>query len=302
MEGRRLRYSERRQLAETGSLGDLEHDGVPDALRNALEYALDEAFGSPGGARFKEELRRSCVEHFGWNLDSHLVVENAVRHADLDEFLDFLEIVAEEGAQRRSYTMDAGPGRVFSGSGRYKQSFRAVFADFEERFNAWADRHRFGYRLEGGEVRRIGSPALADAIVGPALLAVRREGWEQVERGFKEALEHQRGGVDENDDALTAAHAALESALKAAGLGGDRLATLAKSLRRSQLVPSQLEGVPELLDDLLKRSSSIRDPHSDAHGKAPGARAVPQSLVDLAIHWAGAFIVYLAEVADEART
>lgn len=83
------------------------------------------------------------------------------------------------------------------------------------------------------------------------------------------------------------------------GLKGDRLSTLAKSLRGSGLVPSQLEGVPQLLDDLLKRSSAIRDSLGDAHGKAPGASDVPQPLVDLAVHWTGAFIVYLAESVRE---
>jgi hypothetical protein len=130
-------------------------------------------------------------------------------------------------------------------------------------------------------------------------MAVKRPGWEEAERCFREAIQHQRGGPDENDDALTAANAALESALKAAGFKGDRLSTLAKSFRNSDLAPSELKGVPEALDSLLKRSGAIRDSHSDSHGKAPGAEPVPQELVDLAIHWAGAFIVFLGESIPE---
>jgi len=53
------------------------------------------------------------------------------------------------------------------------------------------------------------------------------------------------------------------------------------------------------LDDLLQRSNAIRSTAGDAHGKAPGAGEVPQSLVNLAIHLTGSFIVYLAEVANE---
>lgn len=87
--------------------------------------------------------------------------------------------------------------------------------------------------------------------------------------------------------------------MKAAGYSGDRLSALAKSFRNSDAVPSELKGVPEALDTLLKRSSALRDNHSDAHGKAPGAEAVPQELVDLAIHWAGSFIVYLSEIESE---
>lgn len=298
METRRLRYSERARLAETGSLGDLEHDAVPDALRNALAYVLKTTAASSGGKGFFESLQKACVEHFEWNSEPDRVVSKAIRHSNLLEFLDFVEITGEEGLRPQTHIINAGPGMTFSNGRQYRQTSYPVFADFEKQFNALADRHRFGYRIESGEARRIGSPALAEAIVGPALLAARRDGWEQVERSFKEALAHQRGGLDENDDALTAAHAALESALKAAGLRGDRLSALAKSFRGSSLVPSQLEQVPELLDSLLKRSSAIRDPHSDAHGKAPGSTEVPQALVDLAIHWTGAFIVYLAEMID----
>jgi hypothetical protein len=130
-------------------------------------------------------------------------------------------------------------------------------------------------------------------------MTVQRPGWEEAERSFKEAIQHQRGGPDENDDALTAANAALESAMKAAGFKGDRLSTLAKSFRNSDYAPSELKGVPEALDTLLKRSGAIRDSHSDSHGKAPGAEPVPQGLVDLAIHWTGAFIVFLSETVDQ---
>jgi hypothetical protein len=111
---------------------------------------------------------------------------------------------------------------------------------------------------------------------------------------YKEALHHQRGGADENDDALTAACAAVEAAMKAAGYRGDRLGSLSKSFRNSGAVPPELAGVPEALDTLLHRIDAIRSSHGDSHGKHAGADEVPQALVDLAIHWADAFIVYLA--------
>lgn len=60
-------------------------------------------------------------------------------------------------------------------------------------------------------------------------------------------------------------------------------------------MPPQLEGVPEALDKLLKRSTSIRDPLGDAHGKPPNANPVPESVADLTIYWTGAFVNYLSE-------
>jgi hypothetical protein len=83
------------------------------------------------------------------------------------------------------------------------------------------------------------------------------------------------------------------------GLKGATLGDLGKSLRDSRYVPAHLAGVPKMLDDLLQRSNAIRSTEGDAHGKQPGAATVPQSLVNLAIHLAGAFIVYLAEVRRE---
>ena len=130
-------------------------------------------------------------------------------------------------------------------------------------------------------------------------MLLSQPGWEEAERSFREALPHQRGPASENDDALTAANAALEAALKAMGLNGSTLGELGRSLQASGYVPRHLVGVPKLLDDLLQRSNAIRSTEGDVHGKAPGASDVPQSLVNLTIHVAGAFIVYLAEVKGE---
>ncbi|HWA83549.1 MAG TPA: hypothetical protein VG820_08960, partial [Fimbriimonadaceae bacterium] len=71
--------------------------------------------------------------------------------------------------------------------------------------------------------------------------------------------------------------------------------------KKSARLPTELKGVPEALEVLLGRSGALRSAHGDAHGKAAGAAAVPQALVDLAIHWAGAFIVYLGEMSDGAH-
>jgi hypothetical protein len=163
--------------------------------------------------------------------------------------------------------------------------------DVEAQVNELCERHRFGYRFENGEAREIGSPALDVEVVGPALLAVQRPGWDQVERSFKEALEHQRGG--ETDDALTAAQAALEAALKAVGMKGQFEAML-KQFRNSPIIPPYLLAMPDALDallTLLDRSNAVRSTEGDAHGKAPGAAPLPQELAALAIHLTGAFIL-----------
>jgi hypothetical protein len=284
----RLRYADRLRLTEEGSLGDLSHDDVPTGLRNAVAHLVADLAESsvyrhdyPSHQTY-ERLRLELAQHFG--LAKPPSDAGAwFRSAGLLEFLDGLEIVVE--LERLTWTLADG-------------STRQPLAGVEARLQRLCIRHRFGYQVENGRMRRVGSPALDVRVVGPALIAVSRPGWEQVERTFREALQHQRGGPEERDDSLTAATAALEAALKAAGLKGDRLSALAKSLRNSDLVPGQLKEVPEALDTLLKRSGAIRDPFSDAHGKPPDAVEVPEELVDLTIYWTGAFINYLAAAAD----
>lgn len=282
----RPRYSDRKRLAETGSLGPLGYDVTPE-LKTAITQVLKDldSRGAPGTAAVKS-FAHHAAQHFAFHDKDWITTwiqlpQWIVRTASSDEVLDLIEILVEEATQTLEYQ---------DGSGRQVVPWR----DIEARVNHLFERYRVGYRLERGEIRRVGSPALDEFVVGPALQAVHRPGWEEVERSYREVLHHQRGGPDERDDALTAATASLEAAMKAAGLKGDRLSALAKSFRNSGLVPSQLEGVPEALDTLIKRSSAIRDPFGDAHGKAPGAPEIPAEIVDLTIYWTGAFINYLA--------
>jgi hypothetical protein len=278
MEG--LRYSDRRRLAETGGLGDLLHEEVPDGLALAIRVVVegaDERVTEP----FRTALNNELMEHFGvgqrWG-SFYSGGEN------VDAFIDAVEILAEVAAEGVF---------VNDRSGRRGSTYTPV-PDVEERINRAFQRFRFGYRIEGGKVRKIGSPALEETVVGPALLAVQRPGWEEAERSYREAIEHQRAG--ETDDALTAANAAVEAALKAAGLDGGTLKELARSFKSAGYVPRYLENVPDLLEDLLDRLHAMRSQAGDAHGRAPGAADPEAALADLAVHLAGSFIVYLADV------
>jgi len=281
-----LRYSQRKLLAETGSLGDYGYEEAPQPFRNALWYLIYQPT-SDARTNMIESVTSEARLHFGW--PGGETVGGFVQAAPVDELLDLIEIL-----------IDQCTSKTFKSSWNSQHqsyNFANVMSDAEQRINDLCERHRFGYRFEGGEARKVGSPALDAEIVGPTLLAVRRPGWDQVERSFREALDHQRGG--ETDDALTAAHAAVEAALKAVGMTG-QFGTMLKQFRNSSLVPPYLHAVPEALDallTLLDRSNAIRSNEGDAHGKSSGAHDVPQPLADLAIHWAGAFILYISSTA-----
>jgi hypothetical protein len=269
---RPLRYSERKRLAETGTLGDLEHDEVPAGLKTAVQNLVEHA-NSRVRTSFHGDLANAYVEHFGigqrW-------LGFILGPPDVDDFLDAMEILAEVAS--RPITVSSSRVRPIP--------------DVADRLDGLFERFRFGYRLEGGEIHKVGSPALEAEVIRPTLLAVQRPGWEHVERSYREALDHQLGG--EIDDALTAANAAVEAALKAVGMKGNTLKELARSFRNARLVPGYLANVPELLEDLLDRLHAARSTAGDAHGKSPGTADAPPELADLAVHWAGAFIVYLA--------
>ena len=273
---RKLRYSERKRLAERGSLDDLVHEEIPTPLRTAVTNLLERDV--PFKGRFLRNVANELIEHFGRSQHWFAFVSTN----DVDEFLDFLEIVCEQGSRVARARRGSAPAAVY-------------YPDITAKINNLLERHRFGYRIEGGEVRKIGSPALDEVIVGKALLAVQRPGWNEVENDYRKALGHQRAG--EVDDALTSANAAVESALKAVAMKGTSLGPLAKSFKSSSLAPSYLADVPELLEDLLGKLMAARSTHGDAHGKAPGAQPGEQALADLAVYWAGAFVAYLAEIA-----
>jgi hypothetical protein len=156
------------------------------------------------------------------------------------------------------------------------------------------ERHRFGYRIQDGQVHAVRSPLLEAVVVGPALFAVREAGWDQADASYREALDRQRAG--EIDDALTAANAAVEAALKAFGCTGDRLGPLLRDLKRKPMLAGYVAGTADQIVALLGRLMGWRSAEGDAHGKAPGAQDPPPELASLAIHWAGAFIVYLHDL------
>ncbi len=297
-EGTRLRFSERKQIAETGALGPLTFDQVPDPLRTALMFVLAERFKTDSlGKAFKSELHRKSVEHFGWAPSES--IENWIQWSKIDELLDFVEIVAEIAPIQINYRQAFHSG----GSLLYRTAKGVPFSDFETKYNQLSDRHRFGYRLQDGLIQQVGSPALSEVVIGPALLSTNRTGWEHVDRSFREALHHQRGPKDENDDALTAANAALESALKASGISGNNLGQLADGFKRADFPHAQISSLPSSLAEILKRVGAVRNTLGDAHGRHPGSDAsVPDEIVDLAIHITGSFIVYLAAVSSSDST
>jgi hypothetical protein len=259
MTERRLHYTERLRLAAEGTLGDIVHDEMPYPLRRALLHLLT-ASNTVGARKFRQavwdhaRLFTAWADNCGWT--------DLITDAHTDYVLEMLELAAAE---------DPGLEPVLN-----------------EMFERWL----FGFRIENGTVRQIDSPVLAREITAPALLATQRAGWDHVETAYREALVHRRAG--DYADALDSTLAAVEAALKAAGFTGSSLGALATAFKKSPLVDGYAEDLADNITTLLNRLMGWRSVRGKSHGKAPGAPAeAPEELAALAIHWAGAFIVYL---------
>src|SRR4051794_34750395 len=106
----RLRYSDRKRLADQGSLGPLEYTDVPAPLRKAIASIYRHAAYQPmAGEHFDRRMVAACEQHFGRTFYGRGISENfervqyfiegTYRAASVDEFLDVCEILAEEAVR-----------------------------------------------------------------------------------------------------------------------------------------------------------------------------------------------------------
>jgi hypothetical protein len=117
-----LRYSDRKRVAETGSLGPLAFDTVPEGFRIALASVLDEAESRYAIVKwpFRNGLDSHCRQHFGWSENWFPSAYWLVQDATTDQVLDFVEILVEEATKTYSFVERGG--------------FQA-FAEIEDRLN-----------------------------------------------------------------------------------------------------------------------------------------------------------------------
>ena len=156
-----MRYSDRKRLAEEGTLGDLTHDRVSDEMGVAVRALMESAHGLTRKA-FSERVTNAAIRHFGIGQPWGSYIAGGM---DPDSLLDLVEIAAEEAAKT---VMVVDPER----GGR--RVARVPIPDFErdanrifERFRIrWSkprsttestDRCRPSPRASSGHARR-GSP------------------------------------------------------------------------------------------------------------------------------------------------
>src|SRR4051794_26010178 len=95
--GRKLRYSERKRLAETGNLGELVHDVVPDGLRRAVATLITRSTrdGSPDGKKLIFLHRLAERYHLLADAPPEGELWDFFFVTDTDGFLDLVEIAVD---------------------------------------------------------------------------------------------------------------------------------------------------------------------------------------------------------------
>lgn len=225
-------------------------DDVPETLIVAVKHLYDTIPGRTGlpPSRIRREIVNRCVAHFGVPADQ--VVANVLFGGDAGRFIDFSEILVEVGQENF---------RVFSGQ---RHTFVLPIPAIGSTLNDLFERHRFGFRIEDGNARRLTSPLLEQEVVGPSLFAAKRAGWDKVDDDYREALIHQRGG--EIGLAMNSAHAAAESALKALGFKGASLSDLMREFRKSDIARPYLSSGLDQLMGVISKLTPLRG-EGEAH-------------------------------------
>jgi hypothetical protein len=215
-----LRYSDRKRVAETGGLGLEEYDRVTTPLRNAVSSVWEEGRKNGNvGAHFSTKLDAHYCQHLGRSGEIP-VWTFLTSDPPVEEFLDFIEILAEEAD--KIWTYPEGAARLSRRRAAPQPHLPASSVRLPSRERPGATGRVTGARRVRGGAGASGRP--------PARMGARRA---ELPRSSS-APAWRTGRARRCADG---GYGGARAALKAAGVNGDRLSTLAKSLRNSDLVP-----------------------------------------------------------------
>lgn len=175
----------------------------------------------------------------------------------------------------------------------YDHSSGYVYAQVErlfyERIRAHLREHQLAFDLVGGKIIPKEAEELHSEVVVPALTLLQdRWLFAEVERQYQDALEELSRG--KWADAVTDANSAAEQTLRIIlGFENGQLPDLLAEARRRDLFGDVQAKWLKKATDGLAALSEIRSEEGDAHK----AGTADEATAWLAVHWAGALIVFL---------
>lgn len=258
-------------------------EDAPDAFRNQLVFALMDANGQHTFRAVHGYLARGRGTPYlsGSRHEPGDDLLELIRTGSTDDLMD----VIDAAIQTR---LGADTGLVVGGG------WQEVH-EFVERIRAHLEDHKLAFDVINNQVVDKTSEELHREVVVPALTLLHsRPRFADVERQYRDALDelskHQWG------DAITDANAAAEETLRILlGLKEGKLPDLLGQARQRGLFGDVQERWLKQFVNGFGALSSMRNVEGDAHKAGTEER----SIAWLAVHWAGALIVFFVE-RDEA--
>jgi hypothetical protein len=135
---------------------------------------------------------------------------------------------------------------------------------FEAFLNTVLTEHRISWEMVDGEMITFQSKELHQQVIIPTLrLLSGREGWEDVEAAYQDALREVAAG--HAADAITDAATALDQALRLLGCDGNSLGPLAKSAKAMGLLARHDSTLADAIEKIIHWVSADRSESGDAH-------------------------------------
>lgn len=251
---------------------------APPALRHRVIYAMRDALdlGPTSLARVHEDACRNV----------YAVMVRAHGLPDLAGVPEDFPVDAVETFVLRCSTL-----QLMDVVGTYFLALPDSLAPgFADRVNQILREHKLAYELVGDRVVPKQAEVLHREVVVPALTLLNgRPEFEGVERQYREALDEIASG--KWGDAVTDANAAVEQALRVMlGFEGGQLPGLLGEARKRGLLGGTEASRLKRFASGLEALADTRNVGGDAHGGVGD-----EETAWLAVHWAGALIVFLVQ-------
>jgi hypothetical protein len=273
-------------------------DEAPAEFRHQLVFAIRDAATWPVGPDWEvRNLNRALIDRITGYLREeygrpYLAIATNENGADLGSF-----IVERATTPQLMDAIDAVID-VFLNEGQ-SPALRSFAADGLTRFSDTVRRrlrqHKLVYDLVELQVVGKRSEELHQAVVAPALTLLHgRPQFAEAERQYRDALNELADG--KWADAVTDASAAAENLLRTIlGLQQGTLADLLGQARlRGLFGDAQSSRIKKVVNGFTALAD-VRNEESDAHGNR-----TDQETAWLAVHWAGALLVYIVQRAEAA--
>jgi hypothetical protein len=290
-------FSKRKRAAEEaaarakGELVDYLIREAPDEFRFQVWYSVERGATSPSvygdttGPPVLSWLHRHLLDEYGYGR-----LSPSYRGSDWK--VDLRAFVLQDATtQQLMDVVDAAPLAFEAVFDRSEAVTRSL--EFYETVRRRMREHKLAYDIAEFQVVEKDAEELHQEVVGPALTLLHgRKRFSQAEKQYRAALDElaQANWAD----AITDANAAVEVVLRTIlGYEQGQLPSLLHEGRKRGLFGDPQESRLRKVVEGFTALADVRDKESDAHGKD-----TDRATAWLAVHWAGALVLYLVEQAE----